>query len=75
MAAMKVEKFNALVTYDRALSSQQNLQAAGVGVIVVVIHPKQFQRLRELAPDIQRTLDFLQPGQVVFIPASAPKPR
>jgi predicted nuclease of predicted toxin-antitoxin system len=68
LKAMKAEGFQALVTFDKALVKQQNLQDAGVGVVVVCIHPVGYQILAKLAPEIGRVLEFLRPGQIVSVP-------
>ena len=65
---MEVEGFNALVTFDKALPDQNSLRSAGLGVIVVSLHPINYAGLRKLAPDIERALEFLQPGQVMHVP-------
>jgi hypothetical protein len=64
---MKIERFGALITYDKALPDQQILHAAGIGVIVIDIHSKSYRWLLPLVSQIQRALEFLQPGQVVHI--------
>jgi len=66
LALMKTENFQALITFDKALPSQQNLQAAGIGVILIA-NRMDYKSLISIAPDILRALDFLQPGQVVTI--------
>jgi hypothetical protein len=70
LAAMKAQGFQALITYDKALPAQQNLQTTGIGVIVIV-RRRSYGVLRTLAPEILRALEFLQPGQVVQVPASS----
>ena len=69
LALMQAEKFQAFITFDKALPAQQNLQAAGIGVIVLAIAlPRSYKKLIPLAPDILRVLNFLQSGQVVTVP-------
>jgi hypothetical protein len=70
LAAMKREGFHALITFDKALPAQQNLRAAEIGVIVVALHPRNYPSLRRLAPEIERALEFLRPGQIVRVPAA-----
>ena len=67
LAAMKSERLEVLVTHDRALASQQNLQAAGIAVVIIELHPMRYAQLRDLAPQVLRALEFLQPGQIVTV--------
>jgi hypothetical protein len=68
LQVMKAEGFDVLITFDKALVKQQNLQGAGVGVVVVCIHPIGYHVLAKMAPEIERVLEFLRPGQIVCVP-------
>jgi predicted nuclease of predicted toxin-antitoxin system len=70
LALMKGEEFRALVTFDKALVEQQDLKDMGIGVVVLSLDPITYPRLRLLAPDVLRALQFLQPGQVVQVSPS-----
>ena len=61
------ERFNALLTVDQNLEFQQNLQASGVGVIVVLAKTNRIQELRPLVPQILDAIQQLVPGEVIHI--------
>jgi hypothetical protein len=58
--------FEFLLTADRSVEFQQNLQAIGIAVIVLAVR-NRMQDLRPLIPRILVTLDQIVPGQVVRI--------
>lgn len=60
--------FTVLVTADRALEHQQNLNAFGIAV-VVLRGPNRIEYLRRLVPAIRAALPLLAPGGVVRLGA------
>ncbi len=66
IAAMLQEKFDVLITADRGLPYQQNLQAAGIAVIVLAGRT-EYVELVKLAPRLLQVIAAIQPGQFVEI--------
>jgi hypothetical protein len=60
---MVAEGFDALLTVDQNLDFQQNLRAAGVGVLVVVGRTNRVKELRPLVPLMLEALARLRPGE------------
>jgi len=61
-------RFDAFVTVDRNLSSQQNLPAPGLAVVVLIAPSNRLMDLRPLAAELLEKLAGLQPGSVTTIP-------
>jgi hypothetical protein len=59
--------FDALVTADRNLEFQQNVAAATVGIVVVVVHDTRVQTIRPLVPEILAALEMVEAGSVVRV--------
>ena len=66
---MVAEQFAALVTVAQNLEFQQNLQAFGVGIVVVVARTNRVKELQPLVPRILEALARLTPGQVIRVGA------
>ena len=67
---MMVEhRFDALLTVDRNLEYQQNIQAAGIGIVVLVVPSNRPEDVLPFAPHASSALADLKPGQVVRIDA------
>jgi hypothetical protein len=64
---MVVGRFEALLTVDQNLEFQQNLRAAGVGVIVVVARTNRLKELRPLVPAILDAIASITPGALVKV--------
>jgi hypothetical protein len=71
LAAMIDEHIQALITLDQNLQYQQSVAKAGIAVVVLHGKSTKLHDLLKLAPEVTRVLEFLQPGQVVQVPASA----
>lgn len=56
--------FLVLVTADRSVEFQQNLQAIGIAVIVLAVR-NRIQDLRPVIPQLLLALETIEPGQVV----------
>ncbi len=61
---MSQEGFTILLTTDQNLRYQQNLQQAGVAVIVLVATSNKLSDLLPLMPDACSVLDKVAPGEV-----------
>lgn len=68
LARLRESGFDALVTCDRSLQHQQNIEAAGVALIVL-----PGQRLEHLEPEIERIAGVLKNlsrgGVAIMLPA------
>jgi predicted nuclease of predicted toxin-antitoxin system len=64
---MTGKHFEVFVTVDQNLRHQQNLQASGVGVIILVAPTNRLADLLSLMPAAQAALDSITPGVVVEI--------
>jgi hypothetical protein len=67
---MNQEGFTILLTTDQNLRYQQNLQQAGVSVVVLVALSNRLPDLLPLMPEARRTLVRVVPGDVIEIGAS-----
>ncbi len=59
--------FEVLLTVDQSIRHQQNLQAAGVAVIVLVAPSNRLADLVPLMPSVQAALGSIKAGDVVEI--------
>lgn len=66
---MAGQGFEALLTVDRSLRHQQNLQAAGVAVLVLVSASNRLDDLVPLMPAVHKALGSVKPGDVVEVSA------
>ena len=69
LALMTTQGFEVLLTVDQGLRYQQNLQAAGVALIVLVAASNRLADLAPLMPSVQAALGSISPGDVVEITA------
>ena len=69
LALMTTQGFEVLLTVDQNLRYQQNLQAAGIALIVVVAASTRLADLIPLIPSVQTALGSISPGDVVEITA------
>ena len=69
LTLMTTQGFEVLLTVDRNLRHQQNLQAAGVALIVLVAVSNRLADLVPLMPSAQAALGTISPGDVVEITA------
>ena len=67
---MSQEGFTILVTTDQNLRYQQNLQQAGVAIVVLVALSNKLSDLLPLMPDARRLLDTIAPGEVIEVGGS-----
>jgi PIN like domain len=66
---MAGQGFEVLLTVDQRIRHQQNLQALGVGVVVLVAATNRLADLVPLMPSALARLGSIQPGDVVEITA------
>ena len=69
LALMVAQDFEVLITVDQNLRHQQNLQAVGVAVIVLVAASNRLADLMLLLPSAHVALSSISPGDVVEITA------
>ena len=67
---MSQEGFTILLTTDQNLRYQQNLEQAGVAVIVLVARSNRLPDLVPLIPDVRCVLSVIAPGEVVEVGGS-----
>jgi hypothetical protein len=64
---MQQAGFTILLTTDQNLRYQQNLESAGVAVIVMVASSNRLPDLLPLVPQVCEALETVQPGDVIEI--------
>jgi PIN like domain len=69
LALMSAAGFEVLLTVDQGIRHQQNLQAAGVAVVVMIGASNQLVDLVPLVPDVLVALSKVQPGDAVEVRA------
>jgi hypothetical protein len=69
LALMAGAGFPVLVTVDQGIRYQQNLQASGVAVVVMLAASNQLADLIPLVPDVLAALATIQPRDVVEVRA------
>ena len=57
------------MTVDQNLSFQQNLQSAGVAVLLIIARTNRMKELGPLVPTILQALGALKPGTLVQVGA------
>lgn len=67
---MNQEGFTTLLTTDQNLRYQQNLEQAGVAVIVLVARTNRLPDLVPLIPDVCSVLSTIPPGEVIEVGGS-----
>lgn len=64
---MAQEGFTVLLTTDQNLRYQQNLQQAGVAVLVLIASSNRLPDLVPLIPDVRNPLDTIAAGEVIEV--------
>ena len=67
LALVREAGFEAFITVDQNLAYQQNLQAAGLRVVILVARTNKLQDLQPLIPSLQAALTRLTPGEMIRI--------
>ena len=60
--------FDGIITTDQEIQFQQNLGIRRIWILVLCARTNRLSDLRPLASPALRTLDSIQPGQIVRIP-------
>ncbi len=60
-------RFNALLTVDKNLPFQQNLQASDIAVVVLFAKTNRVKELRKFAPQVLEALATIAPGQLIRV--------
>lgn len=66
----EAEGFDVLVTADRNIEFQQNLDAVGVSIVVVAAVTNRIEDLLPLVPSLLQALPEARPGKVLTVGAS-----
>jgi hypothetical protein len=69
LGLMTGQGFEVLITVDQGIRHQQNLQTAGVAVVVLVATSNRLADLLPLMPSALAAIGSIQPGEVVEITA------
>jgi predicted nuclease of predicted toxin-antitoxin system len=72
LALMKQEGIGILLTIDQNLRFQQNLQQAGIAVIVIKAKSNKTRHLLSAIPEVLATVAVIQAGSYVEIEARFP---
>jgi pyruvoyl-dependent arginine decarboxylase (PvlArgDC) len=64
---MSESKITILLTSDRNIKYEQNLQQAGIAVIVMVSRTNRLPDLLPLIPKVRETLLAIKPGELVEV--------
>ena len=67
LALMAARGFEVLLTADQSIPHQQNLQSAGVAVVIMVTTSNRLPDLLPLVPGVLAALTTIQPGDVVQV--------
>ncbi|MFK0732314.1 MAG: DUF5615 family PIN-like protein [Gloeotrichia echinulata GP01] len=67
---MNQEGFTILLTTDQNLRYQQNLEQAGVAIVVLVAQSNRLADLLPLLPDARNVLNTIVPGAVIEVGGS-----
>jgi hypothetical protein len=62
-------RFDAFLTMDRNLASQQRLGSLSFGIVLLAAQSNRLTDLESLVPEVLHALDTLQPGTVVRVGA------
>ena len=66
---MVADGFEAFLTVDQDFPFQQNLQAAGIGVVLMIAKTNRVQELRPLVPEVVAALGRIQRGELIRVGA------
>ena len=64
---MSEERFTILLTSDRNIKYEQNLQQAGIAVIVMVARTNRLPDLLPLIPKVRKALSSIAPGELIEV--------
>ena len=58
------EAFDVLITVDRNLPFQQNINTLPIAVLLLIVTSTKYPDLKSLAPDVLTALQTIQPGEL-----------
>ena len=64
---MSEERFTILLTSDRNIKYEQNLQQVGIAVIVMVARTNRLPDLLPLIPKVREALSSIAPGELIEV--------
>jgi hypothetical protein len=67
LAAVGQAGFGALLTMDKNIPTQQNLDALPFGIVIVRARDNQLPTLLPVVPDILRAIGTVRPGEVIRV--------
>ena len=67
LGLMSAAGFEVLLTVDQGIRHQQNLQGAGVAVVVMFGNSNQLADLAPLVPKVLLALETVRPGDVIEV--------
>lgn len=62
------ERFDVLVTVDRAIEREPSLASLAIGVVLLTARSNDLDDLLPLVPDVRSLLPHVRPGQVSRVP-------
>lgn len=62
-------EFDVLVTMDKNIEYQQNLQVMSISIVIIIAPTNRYQDVAPLMPKINEALKTIQPGEIVRISA------
>ena len=63
------DAFDAVITNDRGLEYQQNLNSLPVAVVVILVKANTIEAIRPICPELSATLAKLRPREFVKLTA------
>ena len=63
-------EFDALVTMDKSIEHQQNLQKIDLAIVVIEAKSNRLADVQPAMPEVNQVLLSIQPGQVIHVKAS-----
>lgn len=67
LLSLAESEFDVFLTVDQNLKFQQNLQAFGIGVLLMVARNNRLKTLLPLMPEVKEALDNIQAGDFIRV--------
>ena len=64
LLTLAASEFDVLVTTDRNLAFQQNVQQFEISIVVLEARSNHLVELQQLVPELLKALPFLKPGEI-----------
>jgi hypothetical protein len=68
LSAAESAGFDVIITVDREIPYQQNMEAYRIGVLIPCAATNRLRDLRKLIPAAHAILDVIRPGEVLKVP-------